>query len=216
MNSSKQSLENDNNERSARSYNKNSHISGPPPPNVLSHKQNPQHPSDLYLKDSKIKDVRNADYLRKTAPSMENVQDPGNSHGYSSSHSDYSSSRPRYPYETDYNRQRFSDKKYQSLDERQYYSDRERSRPPSRSSLDERSEDYRYPPKPAEYPYGPNDDRRRGPPEYGRPPSRMSETDLSRPDRHGQYDYYKQQPPYSGPYSRNQDYYQRPPNYRGK
>lgn len=184
--------------------------------------QNEQHLDHLYLKESKIKDVRNPDnYNKKPAPSMENLQNPKNSQNYSSRHSDYSSSRPRFdpnypPQEADYMRQRFSDRKYPSFDERQYYSDRERSRPPSRSSLDDRSEDYRYPVKSGNYPYPPNDDRRRGPPDNGRPPSRASESDMSRPERHGQYDYYKQYPYGGDPYARNSDYYRRPQNYRGK
>ncbi|XP_054719971.1 protein transport protein Sec16A-like [Uloborus diversus] len=112
-------------------------------------------------------------------------------------------------------RQRFADYKYPSYDERHYYSDRERSRPASRSSLGERPEDYMYQGKREDYMYPPGGERHRGPPEYPRPSSRTSESDMNRHDR-SQYDYYqRQQYPYGDPYQRQPDYYPRPQNYRG-
>lgn len=184
----------------------------------LSNQHNNQQPSNLFLKESKIQDVRNPEHYRKPTSNMENLQNTSISQGYNSAPpSDYSLSKnksidTRYPPE--YSRQRFPDQKYASFDDHEYYSDREPSRPHSRSSFDDRSEGYRYPPKRRDY-YPPEDDRRRERTDYARPPSRMSESDLHRPERHSQYDYYKQQYPYNGPYQRNQDYYRRPPNYRG-
>ncbi|GIZ02513.1 hypothetical protein CEXT_279332 [Caerostris extrusa] len=112
-------------------------------------------------------------------------------------------------------RQRFSEQKYPSFDERQYYSDRERSRPSSRNSLRDRSEDYPYPPRPDDYYQSNRGDPRGYPSDYDRPPSRMSESDVSRGDRQGQQSYYRQQYAYPpAGYTRN-DYYQRPANQRG-
>ncbi|GIY88901.1 hypothetical protein CDAR_108152 [Caerostris darwini] len=112
-------------------------------------------------------------------------------------------------------RQRFSEQKYPSFDERQYYSDRERSRPSSRNSLQDRSEDYPYPPRPDDYYQSNRGDPRGYPSDYDRPPSRMSESDVSRGDRQGQHSYYRQQYAYPpAGYPRN-DYYQRPANQRG-
>lgn len=182
-------------------------------------RQSEQHPSHLYLKDSKIEDVRNSDLYRKPTLSIENLQNPTGRQNYNSGpHSDHSLSKmkstdSRYPPE--YTHQKYSDRKYHGFEDRQYFSDRERSRPSSRSSIDDRSEDYRYPPRPGDF-YGPHDERRRGHSDYARPPSRCSESDMNRSDRQNQYDYYKGQYPYNTPYSRNQDYYQRPPNYRDK
>lgn len=179
----------------------------------LSNEKMLQQSSFPYLKDSKIKDVQNPDCYRRPTSHLENLENPNISQGYkSASRGDYSFSktRPVDPRYAEFNR-----RKYQSLDDHPYYSDRERSRPPSRSSLDERAEDYRFHPEGGAF-YPPVDERKRGQSEYARPPSRMSESDLNRSDRHSQYDYYKQQYPYNGPYERRQDYYQRPSDYRGK
>ena len=182
-------------------------------------RQSEQQSSHHYLKDSKIKEMRNPDSYRRPLPNIENLQNPSGRQSYNSApQSDYSLSKKsmdlKYPPE--YGHQKYADRKYPGFEDRPYFSDRERSRPSSRSSIDDRSEDYRYPSRPGDF-YGQHDDRRRGShPEYARPPSRCSESDMNISDRRNQYDYYKGQYSYNMPYSRNNDYYNRPPNYRGK
>ncbi|CAL1294280.1 unnamed protein product [Larinioides sclopetarius] len=112
-------------------------------------------------------------------------------------------------------RHRFYEQKYPSFDERQCYSDRERSRPSSRNSLRDRSEDYPYQPRADDYYQPRRDDPRQYPPEYERPSSRMSETDASRNDRQGHPGYYRQQYGYPPTGYPKNDYYQRPPAHRG-
>ncbi|XP_035213145.1 protein transport protein Sec16A-like [Stegodyphus dumicola] len=175
----------------------------------------------LYLKESKINgsthpNSQNSDSPRKNLTNMEYLEHAGNPainisnrNTDSSFNVNYMRMDPRYQNNhSENNRQRFADQKYPSFDERQYYSDRERSRPPSTTSIGEKPEDYYY---------GNGMNRRGGQPENARPSSRMSESDLSRGDRNGQYGYTRQQYPYAYPpgYSRNAEYYQRHPNYRG-
>ncbi|GFS65786.1 protein transport protein Sec16A [Nephila pilipes] len=172
----------------------------------------------VYLKDSKINgssgssrdslSVRqtpsNTEYSDTSLPPSRNGRRDAN---YPSERND-----PRYGTDRiETGRQRFADQKYSSFDERQYYSDRERSRPSSRNSLKDRSEDYPFQPRPDDYYHSSRGDPRRYPPDYERPSSRMSESDVSRGDRPSHQGYYRQQYAYPpNAYPRN-DYYQRQP-----
>ncbi|GFQ93874.1 protein transport protein Sec16A [Trichonephila clavata] len=172
----------------------------------------------VYLKDSKINgssgSSRDSLSLRQT-PSNTEYSDtslpPSRNGRRDVNYPVNDRNDPRYGNDrTETGRQRFADQKYPSFDERQYYSDRERSRPSSRNSLKDRSEDYPFQPRPDDYYHSSRSDPRRYPPDYERPSSRMSESDGNRGDRPSQ-GYYRQQYAYPpNAYPKN-DYYQRPP-----
>lgn len=102
---------------------------------------------------------------------------------------------------------RLADNRCASFDERNYYAEKDRSRPSSRMSLHGTAD---------EPSYHERDYRRPCPPFYDRVPSRMSESEAMRTGRHGQYPYYEQQyydDRYAS-YHRDDDYY-RSRNYKG-
>ncbi|XP_055940834.1 protein transport protein Sec16B-like isoform X2 [Argiope bruennichi] len=177
----------------------------------------------IYLKDSKIngssvtsKDSQPARQPPTNAEYPESNLPPSRSARRDTNYPPDERNDPRYGRDRqEGDRHRFYEQKYPSFDERQCYSDRERSRPSSRNSLRDRSEEYPYPPRADDYYQSRRDDPRQYPPEYERPSSRLSETDASRNDRQGHSGYYRQQYAYPpGGYPRN-DYYQRPPAHRG-
>ncbi|GBM11819.1 Protein transport protein Sec16A [Araneus ventricosus] len=198
-------------------------VSQPPKEEKPPMEKNDYYNKPIYLKDSKIngsnvtgKDSQpirqppsNVEYPESSLPLPRNGKRDTN-------YPPDERNDPRYGRDRqEGDRHRFYEQKYPSFDERQCYSDRERSRPSSRNSLRDRSEDYPYPPRADDYYQSRRDDPRQYPPEYERPSSRMSETDASRNDRQGHPGYYRQQYGYpAAGYPRN-DYYQRPPTHRG-